>query len=253
MSSRRGGRGTRKHDRDKEEQGGQAEIVSQRMRLCEVGGYESERRVKAYDLGRERDAGDRSASVVGGEEEALSKRCVDKGKQMNETKLQSHYITPAIEYGRDERTNERTDTLTLSRLCILHFFLFFLCRGTFVEFRNGMINVSPIGRNASFVPASLLLFCRFPPYHSSYPSSPLHQTKQKANRSDCTFVLDPLPFALPPLNLLPYHALPVALNSETFDRSIATKSEPSSSNTTRSTGSEPSLSTPSRRGSPITA
>jgi hypothetical protein len=129
MSSRRGGRGTRKHDRDKEEQGGQAKIGSQRMRLCEVGGYESERRVKAYDLGRERDAGDRSASVVGGEEEALSKRCVDKGKQMNETKLQSHYITPAIEYGRDERTNERTDTLTLSRLYILHFFSFFSLQG----------------------------------------------------------------------------------------------------------------------------
>jgi hypothetical protein len=130
MSSRRGGRGTRKHDRDKEEQGGQAEIVSQRMRLCEVGGYESERRVKAYDLGRERDAGDRSALVVGGEEEALSKRCVDKGERMNETKLQSHYITPAIEYGRDERTNERTDGHTNS-FSSLHptFFSFFSLQG----------------------------------------------------------------------------------------------------------------------------
>ena len=26
------------------------------------------------------------------------------------------------------------------------------CSGTFVEYRNGMINVSPIGRNASYVP-----------------------------------------------------------------------------------------------------
>ncbi|CUS15773.1 unnamed protein product [Tuber aestivum] len=29
-----------------------------------------------------------------------------------------------------------------------------LKRGTFIEFRNGMINVSPIGRNASYIPSS---------------------------------------------------------------------------------------------------
>lgn len=28
------------------------------------------------------------------------------------------------------------------------------CSGTFIEFRNGMINVSPIGRNATYASSS---------------------------------------------------------------------------------------------------
>ena len=38
-------------------------------------------------------------------------------------------------------------------VCLLHIFIFLYCsifpRGTFIEFRNGLINVCPIGRNCS--------------------------------------------------------------------------------------------------------
>ena len=36
-------------------------------------------------------------------------------------------------------------------LCVLVcvFLVMHICRGTFIEFRNGMLNISPIGRNCS--------------------------------------------------------------------------------------------------------
>ena len=37
--------------------------------------------------------------------------------------------------------------MAIGKICIIY--LLFLFRGTFIEFRSGMLNVSPIGRNCS--------------------------------------------------------------------------------------------------------